>query len=112
MSLNNIKLLYRSILKDVGNPVNRKLFSDFIRAEIKQAGRNSINNTLRDDGSKQNNNNHNIIIEKWDYLIESYLKMKYHIKKENELLSSYNINIVRDSKKEIEGVAKRVGLQI
>ena len=36
--------------------------------------------------------------------------MKYHINKENELLESYNINIIRDNKESVDNIAKRVGL--
>jgi hypothetical protein len=51
-------------------------------------------------------------IKEWEIFIGYYLKMKFHINNENKLLESYNINVVRDSKRDIESVARRVGLEI
>ncbi len=40
------------------------------------------------------------------------MEMRKHINAENMLLESYNINVVRNHKKDVENVAKRCGLRI
>lgn len=95
MSLNLVKLYYRSICKE-NNEHNRKVFRNVIKDEI---------NKFQNNMTSQN-------LEYWNKFITNYLKMQYHVNKENALLDSYNINIPRDSKKEIESIARKVGLQI
>ena len=79
-------ILYRHLCKNTKYANNRSMFRNWIQS-----------NSLNENRIKY---------------IEYYLKMKFHINKENELLESYNINIVRDNKRDIESVARKVGLQI
>ncbi len=51
-------------------------------------------------------------IEDVNVLVEEYILMLRHVKNENELLESYNINVRRDTKKKLESVAEYVGLRI
>jgi len=96
MSKNSVMLLYRYINKHIA-PSSKVLFREEIIKHIKYFEKNEKDK---------------LKYKEWDIFIKNYLKMKYHINKENKLLQSYNINIVRDSKKEIESVAWRVGLEI
>jgi hypothetical protein len=102
MSQNNIKLLYRYVFKNISVPNNRILFFDSIKERIDDFKINEFNN----EEEKQNK------ISEWNNFINNFLKMKFHIDNENRLLESHNINIVRDSKKDIESVARKVGLEI
>jgi hypothetical protein len=86
-SINSI-LLYRYFCKNIDVTFNRTMFKEALRRGIGH-----------DEGKREK-------------FIQLYLQMKKHIDKENELLESYNINIIRDSRREIEAVAKRVGLEI
>ena len=98
MSKNSIMLLYRYINKEI-LPNNRNLFRTAIIEQIQNF--NNLNSLGRENKIKE-----------WDQFIKNYIQMKYHINRENKILESYNINVVRDSKKEIENVARKVGLEI
>ena len=98
MSKNSIMLLYRYINKEI-LPNNRNLFRTAIIEKIQNF--NNLNSLGRENKIKE-----------WDQFIKNYIQMKYHINRENKILESYNINVVRDSKKEIENVARKVGLEI
>ncbi len=98
MSKNSIMLLYRYINKEI-LPNNRNLFRTAIIEQIQNF--NNLNSLGRENKIKE-----------WDQFIKNYIQMKYHINRENKILKSYNINVVRDSKKEIENVARKVGLEI
>ena len=100
MSKNTLKLFYRNICKDL-KLKNLFLYQDFIQDEILR-----INNTNLD----MEKNTKEIIY--YENLMVSYINMKNHIKAENDLLQSYNINVKRDTRKDIESVARRVGLKI
>jgi hypothetical protein len=88
MSKTSIIIAYRYLCKNIEETGNRILF--------KEALKRGIGN----DNFKQ------------EKFIKNFLQMKKHIDKENELLKSYNINIIRDSRREIEAVAKKVGLEL
>ena len=88
MSKISIKILYRYMCQNIKESSNRSIFKEVF---IKGTGQDII---------------------KQEKFIFYFLQMKKHIDKENELLQSYNINVVRDSRKEIEAVAKKVGLEI
>lgn len=88
MSKFSINLLYRYICKNIAESSNRIIFKEVF-----------INGSFAD-------------LKKQERFVLYYLQMKKHIDKENELLQSYNINVIRDSRKEIEAVAKKVGLEI
>ena len=100
MSKNFVQLFYRNLCKDI-SPVNRKLYKDYVKEEILKF---KSNNYTADEKLT--------LIKNTDNLIKTYLKMKHHISKETQLLTSYNINIPRDGKRDIENVAHRCGLQI
>lgn len=100
MSTKTLKLFYRNLCKDL-KLNNLFIYRDFIHDEIKRI--NDVNMSINTKNKEK---------EYYENFMSSYIKMKNHIKAENELLESYNINIKRDSKKEIENVAKRVGLRI
>ncbi len=80
---------------------NLNIYRDFIRDEI-------------DRINKTNLGKYKIQEEKeyYENFMQSYMKMKKHIKEENDLLESYQINVKRDTRKEIENVAKRCGLRL
>jgi hypothetical protein len=92
---NSLKTLYRMILKDVGLK-NVGMYRSFFDEEIQR-----YSNT---GDIKQ--------IEDVNVLVEEYILMLRHVKNENELLESYNINVRRDTKKKLESVAEYVGLRI
>jgi hypothetical protein len=98
MSKNSVKLLYRYMCKNINVQENRYLFKESIKIEMEK---------LSNSASNSNNK-----IKEWEEFIQNYLKMKFHIDNENSLLESYNINVVRDSKREIISVARKVGLEI
>lgn len=100
MSKNTFRLFYRNLCKDL-QLKNMNIYRDYIRDEIERI-------------NKTNMNENKIQEEKiyYENIMISYMKMKKHIKAENELLESYNINVKRDSKKEVENVAKKCGLRI
>jgi hypothetical protein len=104
MSKNSIKVFYRNICKDVSLE-NRNLYRSFINDQICK-----FKNEFKD--TDINSAKYIERINLFDNLIENHIRMKYHIERENTLLKSYNINVARDTKKEIENVAKRVGLKI
>ena len=87
MSKTSIKLLYRYLCKNIEES-NRNLFREALQKGL------------------------DVNLNKQEAFIQYYLQMKKHIDQENKLLQSYNINIVRDSRREIESVARKVGLQI
>jgi len=95
--MNAHQLLYRRLLKQA--PYNR----DTIRKMI------STKYTLT---NKQFGNSTEVNETKVNQLSENYLLMRDLIKQENELLVSYNLNIDRDNKKQIERTANYVGLKI
>ncbi len=98
MSKNSVKLLYRYLCKNIKVQENRYLFKESIKFEMEK---------LSNSASNSNNK-----IKEREEFIQNYLKMKFHIDNENSLLESYNINVVRDSKREIISVARKVGLEI
>lgn len=57
-------------------------------------------------------NNEASEIEGLSRLLEEYLEMRQFIKLENDLLTSYNINVVRDNRKKLEQTANYCGLRI
>jgi len=99
MSQNSIKLLYRYLCKNIELQSNRNLFKNYLRNEIENF--KNLQNKNKSKKEEQINN-----------YIKNYIQMRRHIDAENALLESYNINIVRDSKREIESVARKVGLEI
>ena len=100
MSKNSVKLFYRYLCKNINLQDNRNLFKE------------SIINEMEKLSNSASNSNNKIKITEWEEFIQNYLKMKFHIDNENSLLESYNINVVRDSKREIISVARKVGLEI
>jgi hypothetical protein len=92
---NSLKTLYRMILRDVGLK-NVGKYRSFFDEEIQRYSNIS--------DIKQ--------IEDVNVLVEEYILMLRHVKNENELLESYNINVRRDTKKKLENVAEYVGLRI
>jgi hypothetical protein len=98
----NLQLLYRYICKNFTHANNTQIFKNYIREEIHSFNSKSFTNEVE----------RMIKISEWNELIKNYNKMNYHIDKENELLASYNINVVRDNKTQIEDIAHRVGLQV
>lgn len=102
MSLNSVKILYRYIRKNIEIPTNREVFYEHIKIQIDKF----------QSANFKNENEKNKKIKEWDTFIVNYLKMKNHIDNENKLLESYNINILRDGKKDVEMVARKVGLEI
>lgn len=103
MSGNLVKSLYRNICKNVPKE-NRLIYRDYLKSEI-----NKLNRTLNDSKDSKDSM---IKLSEVNQTIRFYLSMKYHIERENSLLQSYNINVIRDSKSEIERVANRVGLSL
>lgn len=51
-------------------------------------------------------------IEGLSSILEEYLEMRRFIKIENDLLTSYNINVMRDNRKKLEQTANYCGLRI
>lgn len=100
MSKNTFKLFYRNLCKDL-QLKNLNIFRDFIRDEIDRINKTNLSRDKIEEEKKY-----------YENFMISYMKMKKHIKAENDLLESYNINVKRDTKKEIENVAKKVGLRI
>ena len=100
MSKNTFKLFYRNLCKDL-QLKNLNIYRDFIRDENERINKTNLDK-IKIEQEK----------EYYENFMKSYMKMKKHIKAENDLLESYNINVKRDSKKEIENVAKRVGLRL
>lgn len=98
MSKNSIKLVYRYLCKNINVLENRLFFRESITTEIqKMQGHPSMSESK---------------LAEYEKFHLDYLKMKFHIDSENKLLESYNINVVRDSKREIVSVARKVGLEI
>jgi hypothetical protein len=93
---NSLKLFYREICKEV-RLVNIRKYRDYLDGEINKYNRRDYDL--------------NKLIE-LNTFIEEYTMMLKHVRAENELLESYNINVRRDSMKKIEGVANYVGLKI
>jgi len=100
MSKSTLKLFYRSLCKE-GQLKNLNMYRDYIRDEIDRINKSNLSPNKIEEQKAY-----------YEGLMTSHMKMKKHIKAENDLLESYNINVKRDSKKEIENVAKRVGLRI
>lgn len=100
MSKNTFKLFYRNLCKEL-QLKNLNIYRDFIRDEIDRINKTNLTKLKLEEEK-----------EYYESLMTSYIKMKKHIKAENDLLESYNINVKRDSRKEIENVAKRVGLRL
>jgi predicted nucleic acid-binding protein len=100
MSKNTFKTFYRVLCKNLENK-NLRLYKDYIQDEIERINKTNLKkNEIEEEKLYYEN------------LMLSFIKMKKHIKAENDLLESYNINVKRDTKKEIENVAKRVGLRL
>ncbi len=105
MSKNSIKLVYRYLCKNIRVLENRLFFRESITSEIQK-----FSSQMRMESKKSQDVESKLAeIEKFHY---DFLKMKFHIDNENKLLESYNINVVRDSKREIASVARKVGLEI
>lgn len=100
MSKNTLKIFYRNLCKDLNNK-NLTIYRDFIRDEIDRINKTGLNKNKIQEESQY-----------YEKFMISFMKMKNHIKAENDLLESYNINVKRDTKREIENVAKKVGLRI
>jgi len=100
MSKNTLKLFYRNLCKEL-ELKNLSIYREYIQDEIFRINKSNLEKK-KFEYEKQY----------YEDFMTSYLKMKQHIKLENELLESWNINIKRDTKKEVENVAKRVGLRI
>lgn len=100
MSKNIFKLFYRNLCKDL-QLKNINIYKDFIRDEIDRINKTNLS-PIKIKTEK----------EYYENFMISYLKMKKHINAENDLLESYNINVKRDTRKEIENVAKRCGLRL
>jgi hypothetical protein len=100
MSKNSIKLVYRYLCKNINVLENRLYFRETLTTEIENL------NSLNDSTNQQSK------LAEYEKFQQDYLKMKFHIDNENRLLESYNINVVRDSKREIVSVARKVGLEI
>ncbi len=92
---NSLKTLYRLLCKDV-KVKNINMYRTFFKEEIE----------------KNKNINDIKLIEDQIILVEEYILMLKHVRKENELLESYNINVRRDTTKKLESVAEYVGLRI
>lgn len=89
LNTKNILKQYRILYKNIKSRELSKIFKDKVL--------NSKNLVF-------SSNENQILI---DYLI-----MKRYIREENELLTSYNINVLRDDMKQIERTANYVGLRI
>jgi len=100
MSKITLKVFYRNLCKDLNNK-NLTIYRDFINDEIDRINKTNLSKNKIEDEKKY-----------YENFMISYIKMKNHIKAENDLLESYNINVKRDTKREIENVAKKVGLRI
>jgi hypothetical protein len=90
---NNLKLLYRKVYKHAKAP-NRALFKSFFRNDIK------------------NFNTKEYSPEDLNTMLLNYIQMRKFIEDENKLLESYNINVVREPSRDVENVAKKVGLKL
>jgi hypothetical protein len=99
---NNFKLSFRQVCKHFPEKQNIQTYKNFLREEIQKFENKKFTNELEKM----------IKISEWNELFINLNKMDYHVDKENELLASYNINVVRDSKSQIADIASRVGLKI
>ena len=101
---NQIKILYRRLIKQNMNKTSlcfRNLVNDKESISYFDLKENLITN-------KTATNKEDNMIE----FIEEYLTMRKFIKIENDLLISYNINVIRDNKTQIERTANYCGLSV
>jgi hypothetical protein len=98
----NFKLAFRHICKNFTEKNNIQTFKNLLRKEIENFENKKFTNELEKM----------IKIAEWNELFINLNKMDYHVDRENELLASYNINVVRDNKSQIAHIANRVGLKV
>lgn len=99
---NSLKILFRYVCKNFNNKNNTLTFKNLLRSEIENFESKKFTNEMEKIYK----------ISEWNELLKNINKMDQHIDRENELLASYNINIVRDQKSQLEDIANRVGLKI
>jgi len=98
----SLLIVFRYMCKNFQHKNNLLTFKNLLKSEFQNFENKKFSNDLEKI----------IKISEWNELLRNMNKMDFHIDKENELLASYNINIVRDQKSQIEDIANRVGLKL
>lgn len=96
-----VQKLYRNILKDVKLGNHHKY-----RAIIEEEKNKLVNNVKGDVNVYQ------LKLVEQDRFMKYYINSLKHVKNENFLLESYNINVQRDTLKKVESTASYVGLTV